>query len=228
MPRLRARCTCPQCRRSRFEPREAMRSTLRDASSTSWCASQKALAERRGRGNGLQSKLTRHASPRELGIQRCRQTDRLWRGSRRPFRLNLNFSLAKFRCCEARACEIRDCDGGCETCAFSFSKVTVAPTLPRCKSRLSSIGRTNGSVLSPFCATMSSPTTSMPHSATPPATAGSCCIVDYSIDDLVSTDIVGSPASYVFDSQLTMASGRLAKVLLCTTTNGVAPTGSPN
>ena len=37
-------------------------------------------------------------------------------------------------------------------------------------------------------------------------------IIDYSIDDLVSTDIIGSPASCVFDSQLTMASGRLAKV----------------
>ena len=37
-------------------------------------------------------------------------------------------------------------------------------------------------------------------------------IIDYSVDDLVSTDIIGSPASCVFDSQLTMASGRLAKV----------------
>jgi glyceraldehyde 3-phosphate dehydrogenase len=37
-------------------------------------------------------------------------------------------------------------------------------------------------------------------------------IIDYSVDDLVSTDIIGSPASCVFDSQFTMASGRLAKV----------------
>jgi glyceraldehyde 3-phosphate dehydrogenase len=37
-------------------------------------------------------------------------------------------------------------------------------------------------------------------------------IIDYSVDDLVSTDIIGSSASCVFDSQLTMASGRLAKV----------------
>ena len=37
-------------------------------------------------------------------------------------------------------------------------------------------------------------------------------IIEYSEDDLVSTDIVGSPASCVFDSKLTMASGRLVKV----------------
>ena len=35
----------------------------------------------------------------------------------------------------------------------------------------------------------------------------------YSDDPLVSTDIVGSPASCTFDSQLTMAMGNLVKVL---------------
>jgi glyceraldehyde 3-phosphate dehydrogenase len=37
-------------------------------------------------------------------------------------------------------------------------------------------------------------------------------IIEYSEDDLVSTDILGSAASCVFDSKLTMASGRLVKV----------------
>ena len=37
-------------------------------------------------------------------------------------------------------------------------------------------------------------------------------VIEYSEDELVSTDIVGSAASCVFDSKLTMASGRLAKV----------------
>jgi glyceraldehyde 3-phosphate dehydrogenase len=36
--------------------------------------------------------------------------------------------------------------------------------------------------------------------------------LEYSTEDLVSTDIVRSPASCTFDSKLTMASGRLAKV----------------
>ena len=36
--------------------------------------------------------------------------------------------------------------------------------------------------------------------------------LDYSTDELVSTDIVRSPASCTFDSKLTMANGRLAKV----------------
>ena len=37
-------------------------------------------------------------------------------------------------------------------------------------------------------------------------------VLDYSSEPLVSTDIVGSPASCVFDSPLTMAGGRLVKV----------------
>jgi glyceraldehyde 3-phosphate dehydrogenase len=37
-------------------------------------------------------------------------------------------------------------------------------------------------------------------------------VLDYSEDPLVSTDIVGSPASCTFDSGLTMASGNLAKI----------------
>jgi glyceraldehyde 3-phosphate dehydrogenase len=37
--------------------------------------------------------------------------------------------------------------------------------------------------------------------------------LEYSDDDLVSTDIVGSSASCIFDSKLTMASGNLVKVL---------------
>jgi glyceraldehyde 3-phosphate dehydrogenase len=37
-------------------------------------------------------------------------------------------------------------------------------------------------------------------------------VLEYSTEPLVSTDIVGSPASCVFDSGLTMASGRLVKV----------------
>jgi len=37
-------------------------------------------------------------------------------------------------------------------------------------------------------------------------------VLEYSEDDLVSTDIIGSPASCVFDSGLTMASDRLVKV----------------
>ncbi len=37
--------------------------------------------------------------------------------------------------------------------------------------------------------------------------------LEYSEDDLVSTDIIGSPASCIFDSKLTMAIGHLAKVL---------------
>jgi len=36
--------------------------------------------------------------------------------------------------------------------------------------------------------------------------------LDYSTEDLVSTDIVRSPASCTFDSKLTMANGRLAKI----------------
>ena len=36
--------------------------------------------------------------------------------------------------------------------------------------------------------------------------------LEYSPEELVSTDIVRSPASCTFDSKLTMASGRLAKV----------------
>ncbi len=38
-------------------------------------------------------------------------------------------------------------------------------------------------------------------------------VLEYSEDDLVSTDIVGSSASCIFDSKLTMASGTLVKVL---------------
>mgnify|MGYP001602418112 CR=1 FL=1 len=37
--------------------------------------------------------------------------------------------------------------------------------------------------------------------------------MEYSDDPLVSTDIVGSSASCVFDSELTMAQGSLVKVL---------------
>ncbi len=37
-------------------------------------------------------------------------------------------------------------------------------------------------------------------------------IIEYSTDPLVSTDIVGSPASVTFDSELTMAMGNLVKV----------------
>ena len=38
-------------------------------------------------------------------------------------------------------------------------------------------------------------------------------LLEYSEDDLVSTDIIGSSASCVFDSKLTMANGKLVKVL---------------
>jgi glyceraldehyde 3-phosphate dehydrogenase len=38
-------------------------------------------------------------------------------------------------------------------------------------------------------------------------------VLDYSEEPLVSTDIVGSPASCTFDSQLTMAMGNLVKIL---------------
>ena len=38
-------------------------------------------------------------------------------------------------------------------------------------------------------------------------------VLDYSDDPLVSSDIVGSPASCTFDSELTMATGNLVKVL---------------
>jgi glyceraldehyde 3-phosphate dehydrogenase (phosphorylating) len=38
-------------------------------------------------------------------------------------------------------------------------------------------------------------------------------VLEYSEDDLVSTDIVGSSASCIFDAQLTMVSGQLVKVL---------------
>lgn len=38
-------------------------------------------------------------------------------------------------------------------------------------------------------------------------------LLEYSEDDLVSTDIVGSSASCIFDSKLTMANGNLVKVL---------------
>jgi glyceraldehyde 3-phosphate dehydrogenase (phosphorylating) len=38
-------------------------------------------------------------------------------------------------------------------------------------------------------------------------------LLEYSEEDLVSTDIVGSPASCIFDSKLTMAEGSLVKVL---------------
>ena len=38
-------------------------------------------------------------------------------------------------------------------------------------------------------------------------------LLEYSEDDLVSTDVVGSSASCIFDSKLTMASGHLVKVL---------------
>ena len=37
--------------------------------------------------------------------------------------------------------------------------------------------------------------------------------LEYSEDDLVSTDIIGSAASCIFDSKLTMANGHLVKVL---------------
>ena len=38
-------------------------------------------------------------------------------------------------------------------------------------------------------------------------------VLEYSDEPLVSTDIIGSPASCVFDSELTMAHGHLVKVL---------------
>ena len=38
-------------------------------------------------------------------------------------------------------------------------------------------------------------------------------LLEYSEEDLVSTDIVGSSASCIFDSKLTMVSGNLVKVL---------------
>ena len=38
-------------------------------------------------------------------------------------------------------------------------------------------------------------------------------VLDYSTDPIVSSDIVGSPASCTFDSPLTMAMGNLVKVL---------------
>jgi len=38
-------------------------------------------------------------------------------------------------------------------------------------------------------------------------------VIDYSDDPLVSSDIVGSPASCTFDSKLTMTMGNLVKVL---------------
>ena len=38
-------------------------------------------------------------------------------------------------------------------------------------------------------------------------------MLEYSEEPLVSSDIVGSPASCTFDSQLTMAMGNLVKVL---------------
>jgi glyceraldehyde 3-phosphate dehydrogenase len=38
-------------------------------------------------------------------------------------------------------------------------------------------------------------------------------LLEYSEDDLVSTDIIGSSASCVFDSKLTMANGQMVKVL---------------
>jgi glyceraldehyde 3-phosphate dehydrogenase len=45
------------------------------------------------------------------------------------------------------------------------------------------------------------------------AAAGSLAgIVEFSEEPLVSSDIVGSPASCVFDAGLTMTSGRLVKV----------------
>ena len=37
-------------------------------------------------------------------------------------------------------------------------------------------------------------------------------VLHYSDDPLVSTDIIGNPNSCIFDSQLTMAHGRTAKV----------------
>ncbi len=37
--------------------------------------------------------------------------------------------------------------------------------------------------------------------------------LEYSEEPLVSSDIVGSPASCVFDAELTMAHGRMAKVM---------------
>ena len=37
-------------------------------------------------------------------------------------------------------------------------------------------------------------------------------VLEYSTDPLVSTDIVGNPASCIFDSLSTMASGNLVKV----------------
>jgi glyceraldehyde 3-phosphate dehydrogenase len=37
-------------------------------------------------------------------------------------------------------------------------------------------------------------------------------IIEYAVDPIVSTDIVGSPASCVFDSDLTMTMGNLVKV----------------
>jgi glyceraldehyde 3-phosphate dehydrogenase len=38
-------------------------------------------------------------------------------------------------------------------------------------------------------------------------------ILEYSIDPLVSIDIVGNPHSCIFDSELTSANGTLAKVI---------------
>ena len=47
----------------------------------------------------------------------------------------------------------------------------------------------------------------------PPGRGRLTGLLEYSEDDLVSTDIVGSSASCIFDSKLTMASGNLVKVL---------------
>ena len=38
-------------------------------------------------------------------------------------------------------------------------------------------------------------------------------VLDYTEDPLVSTDVVGQPASCIFDSKLTMANGSMVKVV---------------
>ena len=50
-------------------------------------------------------------------------------------------------------------------------------------------------------------------------------VLEYSTEPLVSTDIVGSPASCVFDAGLTLASGKLVKVFGWYDTSGATPTG---
>ena len=52
-------------------------------------------------------------------------------------------------------------------------------------------------------------------------------ILRYSTDPLVSRDVIGDPASCVFDAPLTQASGSWSRCSAGTTTNGDTPAGSP-